>query len=109
MLVEVVCLRRAGEPHGSEHVKTAPRKVGYLHLRSVTVHPTGTEAAGRSVLAKLTHADDPLGVSLLPPLTDASVSKIKGRNIAISGIERIADPNLPIALPQTWWCRLVDA
>jgi hypothetical protein len=46
-------------------------------------------------------------VSVLPPLTDASVSKIKGRNIAISGIERVADANLPTAQPQTWWCRVI--
>ena len=108
MLVDVVCLRLKGEPCEPEDVKAEPRKRGYLHLRPVTAQPDGPGPATRSYLAKLTHADDPLGVNLLPPLTDAKVTKIKGRNIAVSGIERVADVTLPTLQPQTWWCRVVE-
>lgn len=105
MLVDVVLMRIRGEPRRRADVQASVPVRGVLQLDHVR---PGWHRGQR---------DAPLLAGLvvpggsewaLPPLDQARITRIRGPNLYIVGIEEITrDRRTVLTFRQAWWCRLV--
>ena|SRR2546425_9064638 len=107
MLVDVVVLRRRGEPRPREEVLGAAPVRGELQLHNLRPGTTYWRGKERPLLAGLLQPGSTEWA--LPPLDYARVTRINDRGMLIVGFEEIARANNRGAevFRQAWWARPV--
>jgi hypothetical protein len=104
MLVGVVEMRRNGQKLDAAELRAAVPVRGVL---IVTTNPATRAGDPGTTYATLTNPR--MSEPLLPALREAHVSKLKGTQFIITGLETIV-PKIGSSTthPQAWWCRLVE-
>ncbi|HMC16277.1 MAG TPA: hypothetical protein VKI18_11630 [Albitalea sp.] len=105
MLVEVVCLRRAGAKLPPEELRAATPVRRLLTIDTVPVRRYGSQSdLAPSVVARLWRCEFSGTDEPADDLECAHVSRVGGDGLLVVGVESRGSAS---AHAQAWWCRLI--
>ncbi|WP_448172280.1 hypothetical protein [Rhizobacter fulvus] len=111
MFVDVVPMRHRGEKLSQTILAMTDAVHGDLTIVAVPWRPlwAPNEKPQPTRLAKLQKPGAKPDETLLPPLRDARIERMKGNDFVVFGTEDLGSLSKPESFPQSWWCRLIAA